>query len=181
MSLFAFVLAITVALAASAGPFLNEYDRPLAFSCPSGQVIKSINSIHHNYFEDRIWKFTCGFPYKNIPVTNCQWTPDYINAFQQPLSYSCPADSILAGVQSYHENKYEDRRWKFLCCSQPKVEFHTYSCSITDWLNKMDQPLNYAVPQNYDVITGWFSLFNDYTKDRIHKMMVCKFDRFRAH
>ena len=41
---------------------------------------------------------------------------DYVNAFDKPVVYMCPADFFLAGVQSYHENPYEDRRFKYKCC-----------------------------------------------------------------
>ncbi|KAH9510316.1 hypothetical protein Btru_042746 [Bulinus truncatus] len=40
--------------------FVNEYDKPIGFTVPSGQVIKGLHSVHDNYYEDRRWKFlTC--------------------------------------------------------------------------------------------------------------------------
>ena len=41
---------------------------------------------------------------------------DYVNRFDEPVVYMCPPGMYLAGVQSYHANFYEDRRFKYQCC-----------------------------------------------------------------
>ena len=41
---------------------------------------------------------------------------DYINEFDQPLTFQCPNDGFITGTESVHDNRKEDRRFKFQCC-----------------------------------------------------------------
>uniref|UniRef100_A0A8C7D425 Dermatopontin n=1 Tax=Oncorhynchus kisutch TaxID=8019 RepID=A0A8C7D425_ONCKI len=86
---------------------------PLQFNCPSRQSISHIKSQHVNYYEDRVWDFECKDTFVSEP--ECLWSP-YVNDFDQEFSFKCPQNYVLTGVNSYHSNYYEDRRWKFYCC-----------------------------------------------------------------
>ncbi|KAG5261769.1 hypothetical protein AALO_G00288130 [Alosa alosa] len=71
-------------------------------------------SSHSNRHEDRRFAFR----YCNAPGhhhTYCYWTP-YVNCFDDYFEWLADGYSYLAGVSSYHDNKREDRRFKFYVC-----------------------------------------------------------------
>lgn len=37
----------------------------------------------------------------------------YVNAFDEIIDWTCPNGSVVVGFNSYHDNKREDRRWRF--------------------------------------------------------------------
>lgn len=41
-----------------------------------------------------------------------QWT-DYLNYFDKVVNWECPANSVMVGVYSYHDDGYEDRRFRY--------------------------------------------------------------------
>lgn len=41
----------------------------------------------------------------------------WVNNFDQPIDYVCPAGQVMVGMNSDHQNDYEDRRFRFACCS----------------------------------------------------------------
>ena len=43
-------------------------------------------------------------------------TSDYVNEWDQPVTYQCPNDGFITGIDSVHDNRYEDRRFKYQCC-----------------------------------------------------------------
>ena len=43
----------------------------------------------------------------------------YVNEWDLPMNFMCPANQYIAGVESDHDNGREDRRWKFTCCGIP--------------------------------------------------------------
>lgn len=77
-----------------------------------------------------------------------------MNNFDQPMFFMCGKDSYIAGVDSYHSNKHEDRRWRFTCCSVPGHK--TASCRVTGYVNEFDRPMNFQAGPG-EVITGVFS------------------------
>ena len=40
-----------------------------------------------------------------------------MNNYDEPVLYTCTNGGYLNGVSSVHDNKREDRRWKFRCCT----------------------------------------------------------------
>ena len=168
-------LAMLGLVIAIAGGFTSAYDNdwgmPVLVACHNGQVIRTVHSIHDNGREDRIWKFTCGAAPSDATPTDCLWT-DYVNGWNEPIDFMCPADHVIAGIQSYHDNGPEDRRYKFKCCKQDG--YMTYSCYLTAYLNNWDEPLTYNV-QPGKVLTGWASKHDNGKQDRQHKMAVCSY------
>ena len=57
-----------------ADAWLNDWDDPVNFQCPSGQSMSRIKSEHNNDKEDRRWNLYCS----RVPVpgslSNCGWT-----------------------------------------------------------------------------------------------------------
>ena len=52
---------------------------------------------------------------KQIMFKNCK-TTNYQNDWDKTLNYVAPSGFIITGMSSYHQNHYEDRRWKFTIC-----------------------------------------------------------------
>ena len=45
----------------------------------------------------------------------CFWSP-YLNDFDKDLNFSCPGNSVMSGIASYHNSHHEDRRTRVQCC-----------------------------------------------------------------
>jgi len=93
----------------------NRYDKKFSFSCPTNHALFGVKSIHSNHNEDRRWKFLCCGLSSNAYMKTGGWT-NYVNGWDDRLNYQCPgSNEVLVGVSSYHNNRFEDRRWKFRC------------------------------------------------------------------
>ena len=44
---------------------------------------------------------------------------DNVNDFDQLLEFQCPNEGFITGINSFHNNDKEDRRFKFKCCGAP--------------------------------------------------------------
>ena len=49
------LIAVLLLFAGAGADFNNYWDRPLSFTCPSGNFIRKIYSEHSNHHEDRRW------------------------------------------------------------------------------------------------------------------------------
>ncbi|KAM4748684.1 hemagglutinin/amebocyte aggregation factor-like [Rhinophrynus dorsalis] len=127
--------------------WVNDYDQPLFFTCPSFQSISLILSVHDNDREDRVWDFSCQNTFSQF--SSCSWT-GFVNDFDQELSYVCPFGSVLSGLDSYHDNKREDRRWKFYCC-QGEVAVNS-NCKWSGYVNDFDNYLRWDAPPNHYLV-----------------------------
>ena len=81
------------------------------------------------------------------------WT-SYVNDWDRPLFFSCKANYIMCGVESYHDNDKEDRRWKFKCC-RAKSHF-TRNCELSGYANDFDKAMDFKLDAS-KVITGAYS------------------------
>ena len=111
-----------------------------------------MKSQHSDGTEDRQWEWTC----RNVATKRFDkehWT-DYVNSFDEPIFFNCPKNHILCGVESYHSNDAEDRRWKFRCCHSPG--HFTKNCYLTEYVNEWDGMMDHSVGKN-EVITGVYS------------------------
>ncbi|XP_043120114.1 hemagglutinin/amebocyte aggregation factor-like [Puntigrus tetrazona] len=144
----------------------NSFDGPLDFSCPAGHSISSVTSENSNYHEDRRWEFGCQATFGQSG--ECYWT-NYVNDFDQPLLFECPAGFVMAGTSSYHNNNYEDRRWRFYCCKSPCV---TTNCDWTSYVNAFDEFFTWTVPSR-NVLVGAQSYHQNHEEDRRWRYKVC--------
>ena len=76
----------------------------------------------------------------------------------EPFYFYCPANYILTGVNSIHENSHEDRRWKFRCC---RAENHfTRKCLVNGgYINDWNQMMDYNAGAY--VFTGVYSYYSN--------------------
>ncbi|GFO25163.1 hemagglutinin/amebocyte aggregation factor [Plakobranchus ocellatus] len=159
MHTVATTIFITVLLfAAASGQFVNDWDRPFTFQCRHGYVLKSVYSEHSNHKEDRRWAFRCSRAPNGAFPTRCYWT-GYVNYWDAVMNYVCNRDFVIAGVHSVHDNRREDRRFRFKCCSHHG--FRTHSCTLTPYINRWDLPLSYVVPSG-QVFAGWASVHSNH-------------------
>merc|ERR1712109_290154 len=98
----------------------TDYDQNFVYSCPDGEYLKTIESVHDNRKEDRVFKFGCQRLTDNpawveAQMDKCEWT-NYVNDFDQLFEFQCVNDHVITGISSYHDNGKEDRRYKFQCC-----------------------------------------------------------------
>ena len=168
----AVTLAISLDLIKAEDDFDNEFDQELDFECPLGQFISSVYSVHSNGAEDRRWKLGCRAPRYGAISTTCAWTEDYVNTWDEPISFMCPAHYGIAGIHSVHDNGAEDRRMKFKCCKP--VNYKTSGCELSPYLNEWDAELDYSVPGG-KILAGWFSVHDNSKEDRRHKMLTCTY------
>lgn len=107
----------------------NVFDHNSYVHCDTknGYFMTGVDSAHHNHFEDRTFVYRCG-RYDPVEWTieqeTCQaegegWT-NFVNWFDNPFDFNCETTAgsgyVLVGMQSYHHNSFEDRRFKFKCC-----------------------------------------------------------------
>ncbi|GFS13748.1 hemagglutinin/amebocyte aggregation factor [Elysia marginata] len=150
VAVFTVLLVVIIPGHLTHAQFHTNWDAPFLYECPLGLVLKSIHSVHDNRKEDRRWRFGCGIAASGCKLRACHWT-DYVNWWDAPMNFVCPANYVISGLQSYHDNHREDRRFKFKCCSHR--HYITYSCSLTGYINNWDAVLNYNVPRGH-VLTG---------------------------
>ncbi|KAM7431881.1 hypothetical protein ABFA07_017620 [Porites harrisoni] len=98
--------------------YVNDYDRPVAFKCHNNGFLTGVRSEYSGPHKDRRFGFRCcqkpGY-YQHF----CKLTP-ILNVWDGVLDYNVPYGYSLVGVHSYHDNHYEDRRWKFEICKITK-------------------------------------------------------------
>ncbi|KAJ8315168.1 hypothetical protein KUTeg_007318, partial [Tegillarca granosa] len=109
-------LFLLIGVSAISADWANNFDEHFTFTCPAGQSISRIMSVHDNGHEDRRWSFEC----RQNPGTTgkCFWS-GYVNSYDQLLEYHCPDSHFVHGVESIHDNGKEDRKFSFYCCEAP--------------------------------------------------------------
>ncbi|VDI31803.1 Hypothetical predicted protein [Mytilus galloprovincialis] len=103
--------------------YVNKFDERIDFSCPSGQAISFIHSVHHDYYEDRKWSLGC----RSLvgKYVDCYWTRKEVrqcentmkNNFDKPNTVRVPEGSVVKGVSSRHSNYFEDREYSWKICN----------------------------------------------------------------
>ncbi|XP_013791521.1 hemagglutinin/amebocyte aggregation factor-like [Limulus polyphemus] len=96
--------------------YVNDWEGLVHFTCGNGEAIAGFNSYHDNNKEDRKWRiYCCKDENKCTDNNTCTWT-EYVNKWNAILHYLVPRDYVLTGVISEHDNRKEDRRWKYRHC-----------------------------------------------------------------
>ncbi|CAN2390959.1 Dermatopontin, partial [Pristimantis euphronides] len=148
--------------------WVNDYDQVLNFACQRNQSISLIISIHANKHEDRVWDFSCQNTFDSPAF--CSWS-SYANDFDEEFTFICPFGSVLSGMESYHDNKREDRRWKFLCCQGDKAV--QQNCKWSGYVNDFDSYLRWDAPSNYYLV-GVQSYHDNKREDRRWSYYSCE-------
>ncbi|XP_016299516.1 hemagglutinin/amebocyte aggregation factor-like [Sinocyclocheilus anshuiensis] len=97
-------------------PYVNDSDQTFTYECPPHHIITGMSSYHSNKHEDSRWQFYCCRSNGQC-IANCEWTTD-VNCFDEFFHWTVPNQNYLVGAESYHENKHENRRWKYKYCSK---------------------------------------------------------------
>lgn len=134
------------------------WDAPFTIDCGSRGAITYVESYHDNHREDRRWRWCCNF---HIAPTNmhCYWT-GYVNNWDQLLHFECRANYMISGVSSYHDNRREDRRWRFKCCKDPNLKRYISARRWTGYVNGWDGHLRFHV-SGANIITGAISVHDN--------------------
>lgn len=131
----------------------TQFDKPFIIKCNNQGAFSHIKSIHNNHREDRVWTWNCRYVLKYTKWNHCKWT-GYVNGWDARFNFKCPRNHVITGVQSYHDNHREDRRWSFLCCGAQN--FYTKTCRNTGWINNWDGSFDFNVGSK--VIVGFESV-----------------------
>ncbi|XP_048767671.2 hemagglutinin/amebocyte aggregation factor-like [Ostrea edulis] len=163
---------LTVTFIGMSDQWKNQWDKPLNFQCPSSlSAITHIVSTHSNGKEDRRFNFDCTRVQGVSGPRSCKLS-GYVNDWDRDILYTCPDGGYLNGISSVHNNKKEDRRYRFRCCT-PKGRYYHKFCRWTGWVNNWDATFSYFVPRNY-VIRGINSIHSNSKEDRRFKFEVCR-------
>ncbi|CAL1533772.1 unnamed protein product [Lymnaea stagnalis] len=166
MSILASVVLFVAVAAAAEAAYVNQLGQPFDFKCPPGQIISHIGSDYDLLLEDRQWEFRC----RAANVSEVCSSSGYVNGFGLPLAFTCPGNQVLAGVQSYHDNQVEDRRFNFRCCDlrskAPRGCLH--GSDVNTWGGK----LLLEVPRG-KAIKGAVSSHDVTFEDRVWKFQIC--------
>ncbi|XP_013791404.1 hemagglutinin/amebocyte aggregation factor [Limulus polyphemus] len=149
--------------------WVNDWDGALNFQCQLKDSIKTISSIHSNHHEDRRWNFGCE---RTLRDPSCYFT-NYVNDWDKLLHFTCKSGEAIAGFNSYHDNRREDRRWKIYCCKDKNKCTDYRTCAWTGYVNSWDGDLHYTVPKDY-VLTGVISEHDNHREDRRWKFQHCR-------
>ncbi|XP_074654717.1 uncharacterized protein LOC141908521 [Tubulanus polymorphus] len=93
---------------------VNDYKRPINFTCRDDGLLTGVWSIHDNGKEDRIWKFRCC----NLitkEATKCSNT-GYWNKYDGELDYVADPGIGIRGLESVFDDWKNDRMWSIHIC-----------------------------------------------------------------
>ncbi len=115
------------------------------------------------------------FESKDVSVVN-RTSSGYVNNFDAPVDYTCPADKVICGESSYHSNGAEDRRHSFECCDMTvdSIIIQRKFCSWQGQINEYDRLLNFTCP-NGTIAAGHYSTHDNGTEDRIYDFYCCEY------
>jgi len=141
----------------------NDWDGRMHFTAGAHNMITGFFSVHDNRMEDRRWKFLSGSA-RGVHCQPQRWT-DWKNDWEGVLNFHCPAQQVLYGVESYHDNGKQDRRWKFKCCrvsSNVSLQKKRLTGSINDW----DENLQWWCSKSDEVVVSLYSYHSNHYEDR---------------
>uniref|UniRef100_A0A8C4X1U0 Si:dkey-14d8.7 n=2 Tax=Eptatretus burgeri TaxID=7764 RepID=A0A8C4X1U0_EPTBU len=171
--LFGLVLMVTMGVSLR----INDWDGVMHFHCPVYQSISRLQSNHSNCREDRVWDTECKNTFNKRKSRPICYETNYVNWFDERILFKCPPNWVISGLHSYHDNKREDRRWRFRCCKQEGVNLH--SCKWTGYLNNWDMPLTWSTSSN-EFLAGVNSIHNNLKEDRRWKFLSCEMHKNEA-
>merc|ERR1711868_10078 len=94
--------------------WINNWDQPLNYvrGVGTNYYLSGLKGVHSNWYEDR--RFQVINTRIGNTVDHAQTTSE-VNGWDAEFAYTCPSNTVITGLQSYHSNWYEDRRWKITC------------------------------------------------------------------
>ncbi|XP_068578100.1 hatching enzyme 1.2-like [Cebidichthys violaceus] len=151
----------------SYGDWDNKLSDTLSRTCPSGQAVSGITSLYNKDQKDRLWAFSC----KNFKIQRtCSWSSQ-VNNYWESMNFNCGDNKVISGAHSTYSVLYQDRKWRFQCCSSPG--FTTSNCQTMTDVNYYEEYFSWTVPSDY-FLTGVRSSFDDVTRDRRWSLTYCQ-------
>ncbi|XP_060555161.1 hemagglutinin/amebocyte aggregation factor-like [Ruditapes philippinarum] len=152
----------------------NDWDGPLNFECGSDQFVSHIESDHRNDKEDRRYKMCCRQTprYVKFETTRCHWT-DYLNNYDEFLTFTCGNSGYINGFKSIHSNHHEDRKWKIRCCTVQGLYLPSHEFTFTGWTNNWDGHQDFTTQHNH-ITAGVWSEHSNHHEDRRWNYLVCR-------
>ncbi|EGD80936.1 hypothetical protein PTSG_01519 [Salpingoeca rosetta] len=111
----------------------ENYDHPQTVVCPRHHYLAGALSKFHGHYSDRLWIWTCRQATDAV-LSNCQ-RGDYVNNWDEQFKFIASDNRVITGVNSYHDNNKEDRRFRFTTCRvdcSPFYEQHDTGCVPTE-------------------------------------------------
>ena len=132
------------------------HDKTHNFICPLGKSLYSVSgSYSGSYKKDRQYCYGCQSHSSFKNYETC-YNTKYVNNWDLPVAVLCKPDHFIVGVRSYHNNHFEDRRFRFRCC---KFRYAcTRYCYYQGPVNKFHGSMKFS--QRGKVIVGAFSWHN---------------------
>ena len=128
--------------------------------CDDGFGIYGVISVQHNHTDDRQWYWQCRKLGQENSSHSCYWSKD-VNYYNKDLSFTCCENEYIRGVDSYLDNRHDNRRWSFYCCSSSGLV--THDCYETGYQNSLHLHGDMDFQASFGtVITGAFSQYNHY-------------------
>jgi len=97
--------------------YINNYDGLMDYKCRANSAMIGLQSKHKNRNEDRIYKVRCCDLNNGGKFKIASYMTGYVNAYDGKMNKRCPFNDVLVGLYSHHNNRREDRRFKFYCGS----------------------------------------------------------------
>jgi len=144
---------------------MNGWDGRYTYTCPAHHVMNHLWSHHNNGKEDRQWKMNCKKINHPGGLRSCAWTG--YQGWDAHGTWECPHGGAIAGMDSYHDNGKEDRRYRWYCCQFSNVR-NIATEGWSGWINGWDGVLNHAPPAD-----AWWggihSIHDNGKEDRVFK------------
>jgi len=146
---------------------VNNWDAHWNYNLGGHYAYAGMYGVHHNGYEDRLFKvYHKRIGTTQIGGTGSGWT-GWVNNMDAQFTYSCPNNMAIVGMQSYHHNGYEDRRWRIRC-----ARFHGITIrklGWPGWQTQWDRPFALHCPGN-QVLVGWSGVHNNGYEDRLFRI-----------
>jgi len=144
--------------------WVNSWDQPVDWCAGNGQVMTGIHSKHDNGKEDRLWDFQSSVMLSSTtPVLS-----DFVNDWDQEFTYEDDS-KVFVGMYSVHDNRKEDRRFKFYQSAHAGSATGCYWTGETNWDAEWTEAANPGFG-----ITGMWSRHDNNKEDRLFKIRFCK-------
>ncbi|XP_037635924.1 zinc metalloproteinase nas-31-like [Sebastes umbrosus] len=149
------------------GEWDNELNNAFSRTCPSGQAVSGITSLFNHDVKDRLLAFSC----HAFKVTRtCKWSAD-VNEYWGEMDFKCGDNEVIAGAYSDRSSLFQDRKWKFYCCSDSG--FTTSNCQKATRINYFEEYFSWTAPSNH-YLTGVKSSFDYVKRDRRWTLTYCQ-------
>ena len=95
--------------------FVNNWDGVMNYKCRPNSAMVGLRSWHSNRREDRRYQVRCCDLSNGGKYTIASYMTGYVNAYDGEMNRRCGGNDVLVGLYSHHNNRREDRRFKFYC------------------------------------------------------------------